>query len=428
MQTRTSVLKKLVFRFNLHYALVQGFYWMSYACLVSFAAVLLQAKGFTMGAVGVILAVSNIVSVVLQPKVAAAVDRNPNVHLKNVIAGFTGAAVLFCLLLNLGDGSAVLTAVFFIGGSMLHITLQSLVNALGMETIEKGVPINYGLGRGAGSVSFAILTFFLGDWVEDQGIRVLIFGFALLAAVMALLCLLYLVPVQPGYWKARDEQGRRYSVERALRESRPSLDESKNKGVQRKKSTGNPKEFFQKYPAFGLALVGMVCMHTSHAFFNNYMISIAEKCGGSSGVTGICMGIAAFTELPMLVIFNKILEKWPVERVIQAAAIGFSVKAAVALAASSVPMLYVAQFCQIFAYALYMPSLVHFSRKSVEVEDMVQGQAYGGISMSIAGVLGSLGGGFLIDGMGVNGMLVVAVVLPLIGFGIFTASRRKKVR
>ncbi|MBQ3106984.1 MAG: MFS transporter, partial [Firmicutes bacterium] len=403
----------------------QGTYWMSYACLVSFAAVLLQAKGFAMGTVGIILAVSNIISVVLQPEVAAAVDRNHKIHLKNVIAGFSAAAVFFCLLLKFCGSSAALVALFFVGASMLHITLQSLVNALGMETIEKGVPINYGLARGMGSVTFAGLTFFLGDLVEQKGVDVLIYGYALLAAVMALLCLLYLVPVQPGYWKARDERGRR-SVARALRESRPSLDEEKNKNAQRRKSTGNPVEFFRKYPAFGMALVGMVCMHTSHAFFNNYMIAIAEKCGGGSGVTGICMGIAAFTELPMLVLFNRILQKWKVEQVIPAAGIGFSIKAALALAATSVPMLYAAQFCQLFAYALYLPSLVHFARYSVDVEDMVQGQAYGGIAMSIAGVLGSLGGGFLIDGIGVNGMLAVAVVLPLIGVAVFTVSRRKK--
>ena len=396
MDTNSVNLKKLAYRFNLQYGIVQSAYWMAYGCLVSFAAVLLQAKGFAIGSVGVILALSHVISILLQPRVAAVIDRNSKIQLRMVIAGLAGAAVLCCLLLLFCEGNVVLSGIAFVAAAMLHITNQALVNALGMETVEKGVPVNYGVSRSTGSVTFAVMFFFMGSLVEQKGVDVLIYTFAALGVLLIVSCLLYRVPVLKDY--------------RAQTLS---------------KSTGNPLEFFQKYPAFGLALLGAVCMHASHALINNYMIAIAEKCGGSSAVTGISIAIAALTELPVLVIYSRLMQKWRVDQLLAASAVGYGVRAVLVLIATTVPMLYFGQCFHIFGYALFAPSMVHFARASVKGEDLVQGQAYSGMSISIAGILGSLGGGFLIDGMGVNGMLAVAVVLPVIGLGILAASRKK---
>ncbi|MBE6036479.1 MAG: MFS transporter [Clostridiales bacterium] len=399
MDTQSASLKKLAGRFNLHYGIVQSAYWMAYGCLVSFAAVLLQAKGFAIGSVGIILALSHVISIVLQPRVAAWIDRNHTIRLNHVIAAISGAAVLCCLLLFFCEGRVWAAGICFVGAAMLHITNQALVNALGMETVEKGVPINYGLSRSTGSITFAIMFFFMGSLVETLGEDVLIFSFSALGILLVLSVLLYRPPVQKDY--------------RAKALS---------------KNSGNPVEFFRKYPAFGLALVGVVCMHASHAYINNYMIAIAEKCGGSSSVTGISIAIAALTELPVLIIFDRLLKKWRVDRLLAASAVGYGVRAALVLLASTVPMLYFAQCFHIVGYALFLPSIVHFSRVSVKSEDLVQGQAYGGMAISMAGILGSLTGGFLIDGIGVNGMLAVAVVLPVIGLLILLYSRKKAQR
>ena len=58
-----------------YYCALQGLYWMSYGCVVSFTAVFLLDHGFSDGSIGSQIAISSLLSVLLQPIVAGAADK-----------------------------------------------------------------------------------------------------------------------------------------------------------------------------------------------------------------------------------------------------------------------------------------------------------------------------------------------------------------
>ena len=70
---------------NIEYALMQSGYWMTYCTVLSFAAVFLQARGYSGTEIGVILAASNLTALVLQPLVADLADRSKKVTVIRVL-------------------------------------------------------------------------------------------------------------------------------------------------------------------------------------------------------------------------------------------------------------------------------------------------------------------------------------------------------
>ena len=54
---------------------------------------------------------------------------------------------------------------------LCEIGLQSLIVSAGMEYVNAGIPINAGLGRGFGSMGYAIANVILGNLIVRYGVR-----------------------------------------------------------------------------------------------------------------------------------------------------------------------------------------------------------------------------------------------------------------
>lgn len=73
------------FVLNLDYALIQGFYWMFYVVAGIYVSVYMLGKGYSNTAIGIVIAVGNIMSVLLQAVMADITDRNEKVNNITVI-------------------------------------------------------------------------------------------------------------------------------------------------------------------------------------------------------------------------------------------------------------------------------------------------------------------------------------------------------
>lgn len=67
------------------YALIQGFYWMSFAAIMGFTSLYLLNTGFSNTQIGILMAVAGAVSAVLQPMVASYADSPGSPSLKNLL-------------------------------------------------------------------------------------------------------------------------------------------------------------------------------------------------------------------------------------------------------------------------------------------------------------------------------------------------------
>ena len=138
-----------------HYAWIQGCYWMAYCILLSFSSVYLLDQGFSNTQIGLLLGLSGLLTALLQPFVGARAD-----HLKVLSLGQFAALLILAMLLCTGGlfllpGQAVQGGLFLSLLILLQL-LTSLLYALGMDCVNQGMPLNFGLARGVGAGSYAL--------------------------------------------------------------------------------------------------------------------------------------------------------------------------------------------------------------------------------------------------------------------------------
>lgn len=151
------------------YAFIQGLYWMNFAAIMGYSGFYLLGSGFSNTEIGIIIAIAGILSAVLQPVLASYADRPESPSLKKflqlllVLQLILGIALLFCK-------SILLTGVVYGCGVTLLQLLTPFINSLGMESINQGQTLNFGIARGMGSVAYAALSYVLGIITSRTGI------------------------------------------------------------------------------------------------------------------------------------------------------------------------------------------------------------------------------------------------------------------
>ena len=156
-------------RLTIRYTLHQIAYWGATAGIVSFAATFLLAKGFPASRVGALLACASLLSCVTQPILAQWADRAGKRALKPMIVALTGVSTL-CFALVLADGlPAAVFGLLYLAGVWAFDAMMPLLNAVCVCYDEMGTPVNYGVGRGLGSLAYALAALGMGQVMERMG-------------------------------------------------------------------------------------------------------------------------------------------------------------------------------------------------------------------------------------------------------------------
>ena len=184
------------------YALTQAAYWMVFCGLYTFATVYLLSKGLTSSKIGIIVACGNLLGFVLQPYISGLADRFQNLTLHYLVEVLIGVMVLAILLLLLLPDVFVLIFLLYVIADALLQVLQPLLNSLSIYYVNAGINVDFGIARGMGSLSFAIMSSVLGVMCDKFGANVSMISAILL--LIAVFCLVLSMPVI----KACDEQKR----------------------------------------------------------------------------------------------------------------------------------------------------------------------------------------------------------------------------
>lgn len=400
--------KSIKAQYTIKYSGVHGFYWSVFCSSVSFAAVFLLSKNFNNSQIGMVLAIANILAVILQPIVAAFADTTKKVSMKNLITIFVGLAAFFTLArFFVPDGIWMLAVVLILELTILF-TLQPLVNSLGMQLINKGIAINFGLARGIGSVAYAITSYLL-------GVVVVYFGADSLTVISLLLYILLGIIIFTFTKKPLT------NIKREI----PSIGGSESKKLIENKKKGNLVSFITSYKRFSVLIFAIALTFVSHTMINNYLIQITENVGGNTKDMGIATGIAAVIELPAMILFGYLVKKFRCSSILKYSLFFFMIKSVVTVVATNVWMLYAAQIFQFGAYALFIPASIYYVNRIIAEEDSIKGQAFMTSAITLGGVGASLLGGWLLDGLGVHAMLFAGMAASILGFviGLWSTER-----
>lgn len=364
-------------RLDGHYIAMQMGFWAMYAAICAYQAALLQERGFTNSQAGIVIAVRCLAGIVCQPLLGGLADRRPDIPLRRIVglslAVSLGAGICLLLFPEMGLGGTL--AVFAVLGA-LEISSYPLMDAMAIQFINAGMPIRYSLGRGLGSLAYAVVCVFLGLQVRHLGVETTLVTHAGLMALEIILVVTY--PAFPA------EAGTALKAEKPR--SIPAL---------------------LKYsPRFTLTLAGVLCGLTAVMPLSNFLVNIVESRGGESADLGVALFLMAGFELPAAVLFPKLMRRLGSRRILLLSMVFMLGKGAALLAARNLAGVLLAQPLQMLGYGLFTPASVYFVNESVPPADRVRGQTVMMVaSNGLGGMLGSLLAGRLLDLGGVTMML-----------------------
>ncbi len=376
---------------NLKYAGSQIFYFAAFAAMMGYASVFLLDKGCTNSQIGIALALSSIIAVLLQPMLASFADNHKNIEMRNIITPIVLLVIALSAILYLIPGSALFVLFLVVTIFSIMSSIMPLMNSLAFVFEQHGIEINYGLARGLGSVAYAIASLVLGHVVESFSPSILPLFYIIFTALLFVVVKMFVLP--KGYEKEITKEDTKQEETEQL-------------------SFG---KFCMKYKKFILFLVGFVLVYFAHTIINNFFIQIITNIGGTSADMGNAVFVAAMLELPTMAFFTKMSEKINCGTLIKFSILMFVVKHALTYFATNMIMIYLAQVCQMFAYALFVPASVYYVNKKIAVADRVKGQSLVTTSMTLSGVFANFAGGIMLDALGVGHVLLAGVVLSIVG-------------
>jgi PPP family 3-phenylpropionic acid transporter len=384
---------KVSVSWTLKYTLLNMAYFAAFCTAHAYAAVYLLANGFTNTEVGVILAVANILSAILQPVVADIIDKpgyltNRRFIIIAVLVIMIGSAVLIVM-----PGSKILIFAVYALIYMIQFVYQPVMTALCFEYQKAGCNIYYGLARGLGSASFAVTSMFIGGLVEKRGVSLLLW-MNIAAMVISVLVMLTF---------RKNGDNKRDEIDSGEKQKLP------------KTNSRSFLDFWKTYPAFSLFLIGTICFFFAHNMINDFMIQIIRNLGGNETELGYSNFLQAILELPVMALIGIVLKKISADRLLIISGIAFFIKILILVFASGMPHMYLSQSFQLFAYAVFIPAGAYYVSMTMKESDQVKGQAFITSAITIGGVFSNLISGVILDHSNIRVMLLTGSAVCAVG-------------
>ncbi len=384
--------------FNIEYCITQSFFWLAFCSVVGYAALFLQRRGYSGSETGIMMASGSILAFVLQPMVASLADRSKKVTLMGIISAI--CALMICTMavnLLVPGRSMVVFICYTLYFSSVYLMLP-FANAFAGFLNSWGLKINFGIARGVGSLSYAVLSLILGVLIDKLSPNVLPAAGIIFTLLLLAMMIIF---------------SRQYSGEVVA-----AVSEQKNESL-------SLFAFLKKDPRFALLLLGIALAYFSHTSFTNFQINVVENVGGGSAEMGVCSFIAAVVELPPMFLFMRLVRKIRCSTLLKISCAMFSVKMLACYLAPNVPMMYAAQFIQVIGFGLYIPASVQYVNEVVAPADRVKGQALITTTTTLSAIAASLLSGVMLDKLGTSETMLIAAIVSAVGAIVVIPAVRK---
>lgn len=385
------------------YAGIQGMYYGSMAPVSAFASAFLLYRGFDNSQIGSVIALGAIGATILQMTFGGFVGSGRRISVRAMTSGLLVALLGLSIVLCTGLPGTGATMVVYVSIMVLALALQPLVSSMNFSFQDRGIAINYGVARAAGSVTYAILSAIIGGAVARySGAAVPWFNILTFGGM-----LLFVASFRLG--KAAEDA-------LPLRSPEPAPEDAASQPGER--------GFFRRNRGFLALLTGIALVYLNLAATQTYFLQIITSKGGDSVSLGIVAAIGAAMEIPMMIGFMWLSRRVKCGVLIQVSALFFTVKTVAILFAPDVTGLYFAQILHMFGYALFAPTSVYYVNQMMGEGDKVKGQAYLGSAMAIGSIGASFAGGRILDAYGPQAMLQGAITLSVVGNVVVVLAAR----
>ena len=343
-----------------------------------------NALGFNATQIGSILAGVAIVSVITQPMWGTVGDRSKS---RNAIIRYlciAAAVIILSLLIADSYIPVMLLTCLFAG---FYMSVQPMGDSIILEALQKD-DHPFGPIRMAGGLSFAFFNILFGKilgWAGSDDVTVWFIAGLLICTLLSTFAL----PKTPG---RQAVGGKKMNISNLFKIKDLML-----------------------ILAFVLPL--QATMGYFYTFFSNHFMSLE---GATNGLLGWCYFLSAVSEVPYLLLSDKLFKKIGSGKLLCISAVSLTIRW---LLLGFVSDYRIAMFSQIFhgwGFIVMTVSLSKYINLTVPAELKASGQMLlAVVSFGIARVIGNFGGGMLADAIGMQNVFFVSAAITIVTFLVF---------
>lgn len=342
--------------------------------------------GFANTKIGIITALASILPVLITPRLAALADSNPQFTARRfamILAVLMEAAgiVTLCFLQN----HTVMAICFLLIGICLTST-PSYINAMIGECSLRGINVNYGMGRGFGSLIYASTSLLVGLVISKYSPAMLIPLFLVLNVLTFISLSTFRYDLPP------------LSPQRAAAQPLSNM------------------ALLRKYPLFALLIIGWALLFGSHSASGLYLIHVVRKLGKGEQFLTTLVAVSVLMEFPGMYAFRSLVRKKPLRFWFCVSAAGFILRHVVLLFATSPLQLYIIAIAQFFEIGMLVPASTMYVMEYLDAANQVKGQTLlYSISNGVGPACVSFLGGRTLDVYGIDTMLTMILGCSVLG-------------
>lgn len=371
--------EKYPYNFILYYA----FSFMAPAIFAAFLPVYLSTKGYNQTAIGTLLAVGPVVTVMAQPAWGVASDKSR--YKNNVLLLITLGTAFTVLLYNFSAAFpflVIVTAVFTTFSSGITPVADTII----LDHLEKKQR-SFGPVRMGGTIGYAVMAIIAGYFAQKN----IKFIFILYAVVVGFSLLFTArLPKVKGYY-------------REIKSKVSIIQLFKNRGL-------------VLFLVFNLIISIISC------FYSNFFPIYYKQTGADNVLLGWATFIATISEIPFLIFADRILNKIGTRNCLALSAAISAIRWISLYLITNVYINLVLQILHGLNFIVFNYSMVTYINKEAPKEFKTTAQAIYTLSvMGIARIVGGLLGGYLSDCFGIrqifllNTMITIAAIILFLG-------------
>lgn len=392
-----EILKKTLNIENIGFGGLQWFYWAANCTLFPFLVPYLKSSGYDEISIGTLISLMSLASIIGQPFWGNFIDRRSSTRniFRNVliacliVSGFIGIFIPYLI------GFFVILTLIIMLMSFTESSMYTIIDSWTLNCTPTKPWIDYGLTRGLGSLGYSITAIFFGIVLDRFGYNKMFP--AHFAMILFAITFCFIVGrSNKASCSSPKTVGRKISF--------PFLD------------IGKSPQFIWFLSSSTIIYIGYRALQTF------YPILLSQK-GGDNKALGISLFIMAASEVPVLFLSKRLLNKYKDTSLITVSMFFFLIRIFLHAVIPSVEGLVLLQATQSLSFGLFLPASVHYVNRLAPIGLSstfltIASSCYFGIG----GILGSFIGGILVDKAGIYFMLWCSAILSLIGLLIFIFS------
>ena len=378
------ITKEKTFKIEAMYAGLQSSYWFGVCMFSGFMAIYLGYYGFSDTLIGLTSSLISFITVAFQLFVSSYSDKHPQVPIKRTAAFiYIGVLALTVLLSLVPMPLALMLLAYSLSGGLIN-AMPGLYNALIMQFVNLGIPVNLGWPRGVSAMVYAATAFLTGLALERFAASILM---PLCVAAMAItLFFAWRMPVPKEPAPAT-----------APAPAHPS------------RQTGF-RHLLGSNQVLQLFLLASILMNAGQANAQLFLPRIVFSAGGAQRDLGLALFLQVGSEMPGMLITPWLLRRVRARALLTAAFASYLAKALIILFAGNITGVFIATASSLFCYGLYGISSVFFVNDIVRSHEKVRAQVLVAMSGALAAILANPLAGFVVDRFGVHTLNVFCAV------------------